>query len=242
VNVLLRFQGFLLLQILLLAGFLFALGYSVTRRSWRIIPAVVFLGWLFTYWGTDTRRYFLFLPVLLAFLYAWPLALAAQNFKLSKHRVVSFLIILGIGACILYAVQGGLNELRDQRKLDMMQCYRPSVGGIASMKDVGEWINRNTTEDDKVFGTSIYEWTYYTDREVWQDYRLYFLDKDRIDYYLSQVLDIKYVLVRDNQVIEPWKHVEWFPESFRDKIAEMYPVAYVSTYGDITVYRVVQQA
>jgi hypothetical protein len=36
--------------------------------------------------------------------------------------------------------------------------------------------------------------------------------------------------------------VEWFPESFRDKIAEMYPVAYVSTYGDITVYRVVQQA
>ena len=237
---LLRYEGFLLLQITLIAGFLFALGYAVRHKEWRIVPAVVLFSWVFTYWGSDTERYFLHLPVFMAFLYPWPLLLASQNFELSRHKIVSALLILAAGACAFYAVHAGVGQLREARDLDNRQCYHESIGGMASIEEVGLWIEENTEETERLFGTSTYEWTYYTDREVWQDFRIYFLDEDRIHHYLSDVWDIKYVVVRDNQIIDDffWNHLEYYPLSFYDKIKDNYELVYTSSSEDIWVYSI----
>ena len=237
---LVRFEGFLLLQIMLIAGFLFALGYAVRHREWRIVPLVIVFSWFFTYWGSDTERYFLHLPVFMALLYPWPLLLASQNFELSRHKIVSGLLILATGACAFYSVHAGVGQLREERELENRQCYHESIGGMASIEDVGFWIEENTEETERLFGTSIYEWTYYTDREVWQDFRIYFLDEDRIHYYLTDVWDIKYILVRENQIIDDhfWNHLEYYPQTFYDRIKDNYELVYTSSYEDIWVYSV----
>jgi hypothetical protein len=237
---LMRFQGFVILQILLVSGFLLALGYAVKHSEWRIVPAIVLFSWLMMFWGSDTERYFIYLAVFLAFLVPWPLQLAHENFELSRHRIVSFLLIAATCVCLFYAIQSGVGELEEVRDLDETQCYHSSKGGIASIEEVGDWIANSTEEGERVYGTSTYEWTYYTEREVWHDYRIYFLEADRIDHYLSEVWDVKYVLIRDNQRIKDWEwnHLEYFPNNFCDRIEELYPLAYTSSCEDIRVYAV----
>ena len=237
----LRTLGYLSLQILLITGLFFSLGYSIGNRKWRIVPAVILFSWLFMFWGSDTQRYFLYLPVFMAFLCPWPLHLVSENFEMSRHKIASLFLILLTCVIALYLVQAAVGEHSDVRELADTQCYHPSEGGIASIEEVGRWIKEDSGEGDRIFGTSIYEWTYYTDREVWHDYRIYYLSKERIDYYLRETWNIKYIIVRENQIIEDtfWNHLEYYPESFYNQIKELYsPATYISECNDIEVYEI----
>ncbi len=107
------------------------------------------------------------------------------------------------------------------------------------MTEVGQWVKEYSREGDIMFGTSTYEWSYYTNRHTTFELRIYFLPEERIDYYLK-LIGIKYVLVRYNQIIadSEWNHVEYYPESFYQHVKALYPLVYQSSYQDIEVYEV----
>ena len=103
------------------------------------------------------------------------------------------------------------------------------------------WLEKNTQETDKLFNFSYYEWTYYSNRETWYDFRILFLEENRIDHYLRDVWDIKYIIVQENQIVPDasWEHIGTYPQSFYDKIGDMYDLpVYTSSYDDIWVYKI----
>ena len=232
--------GFVLLQILLISGFLFSLGYSVKRKEWRIIPCVVFTSWLFTFWGSDSLRYFLHLPVLMGFLCLLPIKLTFDNFKLPQAKLMTVFMLIVILTVPPYVIRAGINEQAHVKELENTQCYASSEGGISSIEETGKWLKEHTGRDDVVFGTSINEWTYYSGMEAFWDYRVYFLPPDRLDHYLK-LWGVKYLLVRDNQIVsdDNWSHLEFYPRTFYENVQTMYhsPV-YISSHGDIEVYEI----
>jgi hypothetical protein len=234
--------GFGVLQILLIVGFVLMVIRSASNRRWRVVLFIVGVSWLFTFMGTDTARYFLYLPMLLAFTY--PLCVGVTFARLRKmwgwkRRValIGFCVMLAFAILYLYQER---DEAQDHiRRMRNTQCYRPCEGGIASIREVGNWVRDNSDEGDIVFGTSIYEWTYYCEREAFWDYRVYFLSPDRIDHYL-RLWKIKYVLVRESQMLPDgeWNHIEYYPQCFWNSISAKYELVYISPYDDIWVYEV----
>lgn len=233
--------GFVFLQILFISGFITSLAYAVRNKRWRIVPVIVFISWLFaSTTGVDTKRYFLYLPVFMAFMYPLTLKLAFQRFKPIKHKVLPAFLVFLTFVSAFYLIQGCWDQGSHVKELARQQAGTLSKGGIASVEEVGLWLKENTLETDKLFNFSYYEWTYYANRETWYDFRVLFLEEDRIDYYLREVWDIKYVIVQQNQVVsdDSWKHVGTYPQSFYDKIRNVYgPPVYTSSYEDIWVYQ-----
>lgn len=231
--------GYVVLQGLLICGFLISLMYAVRRKRWRIVPIVVFTSWLFTFWGSDTERYFIYLPFLLAFTYGLVLKLLADRLRPRRSRAALAALALLALLLMSYMAPAAVDTERSAQRLEMTQCYAPSVGGIASIEEVASWIEQHTDKGDRVFGTSIYEWTFYSNREVLWDYRVYFLSQERVDHYLH-LWGVEYVLVRSNQIVpdEEWNHIEMYPASFCEKIADAYPLVYTSVQEDIEVYQV----
>lgn len=232
--------NFDLLQILFLSGFVMVWIYSIKNPIWRVIPIFLLAAWSFMFIPNDPKRYFLYLPVMLSFIYLLPINYLA---KVTRYRTafskITLLILVFVVVVGLIPYTTGILALNTAQRLSKLQCYSPSKGGIASIQEVGLWIQENSNESDKIFGTSAYEWKYYTGRDILTDYRIYFLSEERINYWLNY-LGVKYVIVRQNQVLpdDKWNHLEFYPESFVKKIEEMYPLVYRSSFGDIIVYKV----
>jgi len=235
---------YIILKLLFIVGFLLTLIYSFKDSKWRILPCIIFVSWSFTYLGSDTKRYFLYLPIILSlsyFLVIDRILISLKKIKLNAFKIRKFLgfllIFISITFLIPYSV--GMRAQIGAKNLANTQCYSPSRGGVSSIEEVGKWIQENSNESDKIFGTSGIEWKYYSKRKVIADARMYFLPRERIDYWLNY-LEIKYVVIRQNQILpdNEWNHLEYYPESFYKKIKEMYPLVYVSSYKDIEVYEV----
>ncbi len=195
----------------------------------------------FMYLGSDTKRYFLYLSILFSFCYILPiytfLIYLGKKRTIFNKFIVFSIIFMVVVAIIPYSVS--MEAINGSKRLKNTQAYTPSKGGIASIKEVGRWIQNNSAINDKIYGTSAYEWRYYTKRKVIFDFRIYFLSESRIDYWLKY-WGIKYIIIRQNQIVpdEKWKHIEFFPESFYKKIKDKYPMVYKSSKGDIEVYKV----
>jgi hypothetical protein len=218
--------------------------YSIKNPIWRAIPIFLSVSWIFMFIPNDPKRYFLYLPVMLSFIYLLPIHYLAKHLaKSTGHRKafsrIALLILVFVLVVGLIPYTTGVFMLGTAERLSTLQAYSPSKGGIASIQEVGLWIQENSNESDRIFGTSAFEWKYYTGRDISTDYRIYFLSEERINYWLNY-LRVKYVIVRQNQVLsdEEWNHVEYFPASFYHKIREMYPLVYESSYKDIEVYEV----
>jgi len=229
-----------LLKVLFLVGLALSFNFALKDKKWLFLILTLIISWKFMDLGSDTKRYFVYLPILLAFVY--PLALVFIS-KTNKGTGKSFLNSLIIFLFVVLLVPGitikAFTVRNATNRLATLQCYSPSKGGIASVREVGRWIEKHSEISDKIYGTSGYEWRYYSNRGISFDYRIYFLSKERVGYWL-RFWNTKYVMVRKNQILpdDKWNHLEYYPESFVSKIEEMYPMVYISSFGDIKVYEV----
>jgi hypothetical protein len=188
-----------------------------------------------SYLGSDTKRYYIYLPVLL--LIAFSITLKAIIDKIRTRKLQLFLLFSIIVLFIPYFTIVGSEEQGHVKNLAYTQAYSPSKCGVASIAEVGNWLRVNSDKNAIIFGTAISEFEYYSNRQVISVPELFFLSKEKIKYYFN-LLDINYIIVRQNQILadETWNHLEKYPVSFYLKIKELYPLVYKSSCKDVEVY------
>jgi hypothetical protein len=118
------------------------------------------------------------------------------------------------------------------------QLYSPSMGGIDSVVEIGEWIKENSNAQDKLWQVCGSELLFYANRKIYGDYSYYFLTETELKKIIAD-LNITYLIILKSQIVkdEEWNNFCWVPQSFEERIKKMYPIAYQSSYGDISVYR-----
>lgn len=249
------------LNISLLVGLLTALYAVRGNRNLLLVLLVLGASYIAMSWGTDTKRLFLYVPVVVAgltvlpYVYWWrrlPRARAAlrlylRRFNLRQHTSPIGIPVAFTGVAVI-SLAATLPLLSAQfRTLDDYNDTQgggfDAVGGVDSIREAAAWLNSQLGDDEAFVAASVYEWEYYSERQnLWDeglDYRTYFLPGDRLDHFLKEA-GARYVVVRANQVMEDseWNHIERVPESFVEKLEAQYPLAYTTTYGDIKVFEV----
>ncbi len=231
-----------------------ALTFAVRRRSdWTLLALVMVISYFAMYFGSDTKRLYLFVTALsvLIIIFGYETAwkwLRRRTGNSPRFNRFSIAVTVGVAALLLVSA---LPQLRAQfQVLDNRETTQgggfASVGGVESIAEIGAWINQNTEPGQGFVAASVYEWEYYSDRQdLWDDgldYRLYFLSPDRIQHYLMTA-GAKYVVIRTNQIVEDdeWNHIERVPQQFVTAIEEMFPMVQQSVTADIRVYEVTTQ-
>jgi hypothetical protein len=238
----------------IVAGLAAALVLAIRQTAWRLPLVVLAVSYAAMTFGSDTKRLFLYVTAFSAIFLALSLKLTWSAMLASPLRnsvghwagasaapaVVTVIAVLGVVAFAPLV----LSQFRAVDAFQMTQGGGfPSVGGVRSVAETGEWLNENLDAGESFVAASVYEWEYYSRRQdLWDDgldYRTYFLPPDRLDFFLRSA-DARYVVVRDNQVVpdELWNHIEQVPGSYVDNLESLYPLAYTSSYGDIRVYRI----
>ena len=130
--------GFAFLQLLFISGFIVSIGYSIRNKQWRIVPVIVITSWLVaSTTGVDTKRYFLYLPVFMAFMYPLSFKLALQIFKPTKYRILTFFLVSLAFISAYYLVQGNWDQRDRVKEMGNHQAGTDSKGGIASVAGGG---------------------------------------------------------------------------------------------------------
>lgn len=253
-----------LLNLSLIAGLASAFWASRHNAGARLVLLALGASYIAMSWGTDTKRLFLYVPVISAVLVVLPFSEYSHRLPTLQawlRKRVSPAIRLdqlnGIGmpvvsaTVVVLAVAAIVPLLMAQ--FEVLDRYDSSqgggfgaVGGVASIEETAGWLNGQLGENEAFVAASVYEWEYYSGREdLWDEglnYRTYFLPADSLDYYLNTA-GANYVVIRENQVIDDsdWNHIELIPRSFLENVEALYPLAYTSTRGDIKVFEVTKR-
>ncbi len=249
------------LNLALMAAFATAFWSARRNPGVRLVLTVLAASYVAMYWGTDTKRLFLYVPVVATVLLVLPytefsgqLARAFSQLRMRADRVSvtdgmkSVAVPAFAAAALVLAVSAVVPLLMAQ--FEVLERYDSSqgggfeaVGGIASVQETARWLNSQLSEDEAFVAASVYEWEYYSQRQdLWDEglnYRAYFLPPESLDHYV-RAAEARYVVVRENQVVDDdaWNHIELIPRSFLEKVEALYPLAYTSTHGDIRVFEV----
>ncbi len=120
-----------LLQLLFLTGLLMAIFISVRDRRWRIIPIIMAGTYIMLPIGSDTQRYFCYLPPLLSIAYLLPVTAAAKYLK--NRRAGSYmqlgLVILVTVTLLSYIAPVASQAQTAVRSLKQTQTLGDSRGG-----------------------------------------------------------------------------------------------------------------
>ena len=186
--------------------------------------------------NNDQMRYHLYIPYLLAF--ALPFV---PHFLLSRlSRQVAF---VGVASLLVVAGAFATRYLPDRTEGALKywgtQAYAPSAGGIRAVQEASRFLESVTGPDERSYGVPGNEFAYYAHRKVIYDWRIFFLSKEE----LKRVIDgmaVKYIAIPDSAVLadDEWNHLAKAPQSFADKVASLYPLAFTTGSGDIRIYEV----
>lgn len=247
-----------LLNLSLLAGYLTALYASRRSSGWRLVLLTLCASYIAMSWGTDTKRLFLYVPVIASalvvfpYVFWWPplrsrFAARIEPYLAREHVKTVGIPVAATAAAVLVMAAVLPLTVAQFRTLDTYDLTQgggfAAVGGVDSIEEAGAWLRTRLRDDEAFVAASVYEWEYYSERQdLWDeglDYRAYFLPVDRLDYYLNEA-GARYVVVRQNQVVEDdeWDHIERVPDSFVRRLESIYPLAYTTSYGDIKVFQV----
>ena len=193
--------------------------------------------------STDQMRYHLFIPIIfsvfpaIGIYFLISIFILRNNFSIYYIRIISIFLILAslLTPLIIFAYE----DSTSQKGWHKSQLYRPSIGGIASVQEAGEWLNNHTNENDLIWQTCGGELFYYSERKVIGNFWFYFLNESELrEIFKDQ--NVKYIVIFDNQIVldEEWENLCWVPESFAEKIRKIYPEVYKTSFGDIKIYRV----
>lgn len=192
--------------------------------------------------NNDQMRYHFFIAILfsiftaISIYFIWQHVIGRQ--KLNKPlKIISISLIILL--LLIPLVTLSYQDSEFNKRWDHSQIYSPSKGGVASIEEVGVWINNNSNENDLIWQISGNELEYYSGRRVKSDYRYYFLNESELEHIFDDG-KIRFIVIFDSQIVpdDKWTHYGWVPKSFEDKIKNIYPMIYRSSYGDITVYNV----
>lgn len=221
---------------LLLLGFVYCL-IHVRKYSHLILYTVIFLciNYILFVRNNDQQRYHIFIPIFLLVFSCLILVKIVERITISfsvKNIASMIIALLVFFPIVVSYVQ--LNTLWGNTQL-----YSPSIGGIQSVKETGQWFEKNTNASTIVGQQCGNETHYYTDREVRGDWRIYFLDLPTLKrYFKSQ--DISYYVINKSQLVadKDWRHICWVPNSFYQTIQTNYKKVYESSFKDIYVYKI----
>jgi hypothetical protein len=86
-------------------------------------------------------------------------------------------------------------------------------GGYYSLIDASHWLNENSNPKDKIMAANTQDLPYYTNRTIFWDYRIFFLNDSDVLYYLKNYYSPKYILVLDYQFVEDWNNWNLIPNT-----------------------------
>ena len=192
--------------------------------------------------NNDQMRYHLFIAILFSIFSAIGIYFISRNVigRLNVNKSLK-LVSIPLIFIILFTQLLTITALDSEfnKRWGSSQIYSPSKGGIASIQEVGGWINNHTNEDDLIWQVSGNELAYYSGRKVAGTYLYYSLNESELsDIFVDQ--GVSYIVIFDSQIVpdDKWTHFGWVPRSFENRIKKLYPVAYTSSYNDIEVYEV----
>ena len=209
-----------------------------------LIFLLIFLGnnYILFARNTDQMRYHLFIAILFSIFSAIGIYFISRNVigRLNVNKSLK-LVSISLIFIILFTQLLTITALDSEfnKRWGSSQIYSPSKGGIASIQEVGGWINNHTNEDDLIWQVSGNELAYYSGRKVAGTYLYYSLNESELsDIFVDQ--GVSYIVIFDSQIVpdDKWTHFGWVPRSFENRIKKLYPVAYTSSYNDIEVYEV----
>jgi len=225
--------------IFLVGGFFFCL-YKYKIYTNLLLFTIVFLPINYSLFirNNDQQRYQLFIPIyLLAFIFVF-LSVVIKRININNIYVL-FLVTITL---ILVFIPILVPMIQRNELWGNSQIYSPSEGGINSVKETANWLNKNTKSSTIIGQVCGDETEYYSDRKLISDWRADFLDKKSLQTYftkynISYYVIFKSQLVNDNQ----WTSLCWIPMSFYNRLNNSYPKAYISNSNDIVVYNVYQK-
>ena len=185
-----------LLLMLVLGIFIFIRKIDIQKT---VFIFIAFFGFIVLLLTARINLYWM-LPFLSAIFFA--LALNFIRKVMPRHIFILFisvLIISSIIGSVLYVQQSA-----DFAKKTYSRTGIP--GGFCTLLEVSEWLNQHTSPEDKIMAAHTYELPYYSNRTIFWDYRLFFLPKEEVVFYLENYHKPKYVVILDHQIVDDWDY------------------------------------
>lgn len=220
----------------LLFGFLFCI---IKYKQFSALLTFTFIFVLNNYAvfirNNDQQRYHIFLPIYLTVFISLFTKFIFERSKLNKYNT----ILLSIFIPIILFSSILVEQIQANKGWANSQLYSPSIGGIKSVKEMGDWIKNNTNPKAILGQQCGNETEYYSDRQVIGDWKIDFLNTSGINEYLQQN-NISYYVIYDSQIKpdENWNATCWIPDSFYFKIDNKYKKVFQTKKNDIKVYKV----
>lgn len=180
----------------LLIALFFFLGLFVILNDKRkildyLLVSVIISGF-FVLFLTSRIEYFLFLPF-----FGLLIILLGLTYKNLNKKIIIFSIILLLSLSIIYTSLE-LERVSIFSNSTYMRAKTP--GGFNSLLDVSKWIKENTNKTDLIMAADTQDLPYYSKRDFFWDYRLFFLNQSDLIHYLQYYPNFKYILISENQI------------------------------------------
>lgn len=220
--------------VLIIAGFLYCF-FRFRVYFDLILFSSIFLtlNYLSFARNTDQQRYHMFIPIFLLCFVFIILNQITQRVDISpKIKILFIVLALSIAFLPILSPRIQLNKLWINSQL-----YSSSKGGITSVKEAGSWLAVNTPNNAIVGQQCGNETSYYADRIVQGDWRVYFLKKDDLKEYFKRT-KTDYYVVFASQVVDDnkWFSLCWVPNSFWHRMEKTFPKVYTTKANDIYIY------
>lgn len=158
----------------------------------RILCFMIFLLGVPVIVLTSKVKYYLFY----AFLGSLFIIIGINYFKNNKKLLI-FIFFIMINLLIIYSS----HELIYLKRFLNDTYMRGNIpGGYKSLIEVSKWIKDNTKENDLILAGNTQDLPYYTKRNFFWDYRLFFLNESQLLYYLQFYPNLKYIIICKNQL------------------------------------------
>lgn len=221
----------------LLGGLLYCLFHYKEYKDLLLFTAIFLpINYILFARNNDQQRYHLFLPIyLLSFTFIF-------FYQIMKRLHVKLVIgiIAGFGLTIMTFFPILIPRIAINQVWANTQLYSSSRGGIASVKEMGDWIQKNTNTTAVIGQQCGNETAYYSDRTVVGDWRIYFLPLQTLKEYFKKN-HISYYVIYESQLVDDkdWQHICWVPRSFYELLNKNYKQVYKSSQNDIYVYEII---
>jgi len=222
----------------IIAGFIYCI-YKYKRYCDLLLFTIIFLpiNYILFIRNSDQQRYQLFIPIFVLiyicifFKFLWK--------RIYINRYLNILSI--ILAIILLFIPLLSYRILANTRWGGSQMYSPSVGGITSVREVGNWFKDNTSQNILIGQECGNELHYYSQRNVSGDWRIYFLNSNDLRTYLTRT-NISYYVIYVSQLTDDndWKATCWVPKSFYKRMDSNFSKAYITKDKDIIIYKIQQ--
>jgi hypothetical protein len=187
--------------------------------------------------NNDQQRYQFFIPLFLIvfiFIFVDKLIKSLGAQYVTKKILITLIISMLFLTVLIPRVQANKHWANTQ-------LYSPSVGGVASVSEVGDWLKHKTPSNATLAQVCGNEIQYYSDRKVVGDWRIYYLSPNELRSFFRN-MNVTYYIAFDSQVVDDdsWSNLCWTPKSYITTLQNNFPVIYTSSYGDIKVFDVRQ--